>query len=122
MNAEWNAEVPFNLRVRTKRFALQILRMSASLPNTPEAWVVRRQVCRSGTSVGAQYREACRARSKAEFISKMESALQELDETSYWLELAVEAAMLSANAGAVQDEADQLIRIFVSSIKRAKHR
>src|SRR5438874_9031083 len=78
---------PEDLKVRTKRFALRILRMYAALPATTEAQVLGKQVLRSGTSVGAHYREGHRARSSAEFVSKMEVGLQELDETSYWLEL-----------------------------------
>src|SRR5687767_14879628 len=86
----------FDLKVRTKKFALRIIKLFSSLPKTPEAQVVGKQVLRSGTSVGAQYREACRSRSNSEFISKMQSSLQELDETAYWLELLVEGEMIGA--------------------------
>jgi four helix bundle protein len=123
MNAESRDPPPFDLRERTKRFAVLVIRFAASLPNSPEAWVVRRQVCRSGTSVGAQYREACRARSPAEFVSKMESALQELDETQYWLEIAEAAGMTVESPDApIRAETDELIRIFVASAKTAKSR
>ncbi len=77
-----------DLRVRTKAFALRVIRLYCSLPKVTEAQVLGKQVLRSGTSVGAQYREAVRARSRAEFVSKIETALQELEETviglSYW--------------------------------------
>ena len=72
---------PMDLRLRTKRFALGIISLFTALPVRPQAQVMGKQVLRSGTSVGAHYREACRARSDAEFISKMEGALQELEET-----------------------------------------
>jgi four helix bundle protein len=93
------------------------------LPKTSEAQVIGKQLLRSGTSSGAQYREACRARSNAEFISKMESGLQELDETSYWLELLIEGAIVQPNLLApLLDEANQLIAIFVTCVKNAKDR
>jgi four helix bundle protein len=77
--------------------------------------------CRNGTSVGAQYREACRAKSPADFINKMEGSLQELDETGYWLELLVESKILPAEGIVdLQKETDELIAIFVSSINTAK--
>ncbi len=111
----------FDLKSRTKSFALRIIKLFTSLPKTAEAQVIGKQILRSGTSVGAQYREACRARSNSEFISKMASSLQELDETSYWLELLVDANFIKAEKlKSLQDEADQLIAIFVSSIKTAK--
>jgi len=79
----------FDLKLRTKQFALRIIKLFSSLPKTAVAQVIGKQVLRSGTSVGAQYREACRSRSNSEFISKMTSSLQELDETTYWLDLLV---------------------------------
>ncbi len=114
---------PQDLRERTKAFALRIIRLSRALPNRPEGWVLGKQVLRSGTSVGVQYREACRARSCAEFVSKLESALQELDETAYWLELLAEAEIISGERlAALQGEADELIAIFITSINTAKSR
>jgi four helix bundle protein len=79
-----------DLRTRTKKFALRMIRLYQGLPKSGEAQVIGKQLLRSGTSVGAQYREACRAKSPADFISKMEGSLQELDEILYWLELLVE--------------------------------
>ncbi len=72
-----------DLKIRTREFALRIIRLYTSLPKTAEAQVIGKQVLRSGTSVGAHYREACRAKSNADFISKVEGGLQELEETLY---------------------------------------
>ena len=84
------------LKSRTKSYALRIIKLFKSLPKTVEAQVIGKQILRSGTSVGAQYREACRSRSTAEFISKIESSLQELDETAYWLELLVDGGFFKS--------------------------
>src|SRR5262245_44086804 len=117
-----DADKPEDLKVRTKRFALRILRLYAALPTTTEAQVLGKQVLRSGTSVGAHYREAHRARSTAEFVSKLEVALQELDETLYWLELLVEGGVIAENRlSGLAAEASELIAILVASVKRAKH-
>lgn len=111
----------FDLKARTKQFALRIIKLFRSLPRSADAQVIGKQILRSGTSVGAQYREACRSRSNSEFISKMASSLQELDETAYWLELLVEGNFVKAEKlTELQDETEQLIAIFVSSIKTAK--
>src|SRR5215213_618992 len=83
-----------DLSARTKDFALRVVRLLCALPKTTEAQVLGKQVLRSGTSVGAHYREAMRARSTAEFISKIEGGLQELEETSYWFELIADAGIL----------------------------
>ena len=110
-----------DLRARTKRFALRIIRLYQSLPKSGEAQVIGKQVLRSGTSVGAQYREACRAKSPADFINKMEGSLQELDETAYWLELLVEGNIVKAELlNELEKETDELIAIFVSSVKTTK--
>jgi four helix bundle protein len=111
-----------DLKKRTKAFALRIVRLYSALPNSIVAQVLGKQVLRSGTSVGAHYREASRARSTAEFISKLEVALQELDETLYWLELLEEGAIVpSASLTNLKVEAEELIAIFVSSVTTAKH-
>jgi four helix bundle protein len=89
-----NNEKKPDLRKRTKQFALRIIRMSSAYPRSEAASIINHQVLKSGTSVGAHYQEACRSRSVAEFISKMEGALQELDETQYWLELTAEGEIL----------------------------
>ena len=96
--------------------------MYSALPNRIDAGILGKQVLRSGTSVGAHYREACRARSPAEFISKMEVGLQELDETAYWLELLVESGIVpDARLAPLRQETDELIAMFAASVKTAKH-
>ena len=110
-----------DLRKRTKLFALRIIKLYESLSKSTEAQVVGKQVIRSGTSVGAHYREAKRARSTAEFISKIECGLQELDETLYWLELLSESGIVTeSRLSALKTEADELMKILVSSVKTAK--
>jgi four helix bundle protein len=110
-----------DLRDRTKAFALQIIRTSAAIPKTTEAQVLGKQLLRSGTSVGANYREAFRGRSKAEFISKCGDSLRELEETGYWLELLVDANIVPAEKlSALRQECDELIAIFVTILKRSK--
>jgi four helix bundle protein len=84
-----------DLRTRTKRFAIRILRLYRDLPAKEEARILGRQLLRSGTSVGANYRAACRARSKAEFVAKLGIVLEESDETVFWLELLLEAGIVS---------------------------
>ena len=112
-----------DLKVRTKSFALRVVRLYGALPKTIEAQVIGKQALRSGTSVGAHYREACRARSTAEFISKIEGGLQELEETVYWLELLAEAEILPlAKLSALLKEAGELTAILVTSVKTAKTR
>jgi four helix bundle protein len=112
---------PPDLRVRTKLFALRIIRMYSTLPNTNVAQVLGKQLLRSGTSVGAHYREGCRARSTAEFISKLEGGLQELEETAYWLELLVEGEVVPADKlRSLQQETNDLTAIFVTCVKKAK--
>jgi four helix bundle protein len=119
-----NEKQPADLGDRTKKFALRVIRLFASLPRAKEeARVMGRQLLRSGTSVGAHYREARRARSNAEFISKMKGALQELDESVYWMELLVDAGLVRAQKLApLMDEASELIAIFVTSVRTAKRR
>ena len=110
-----------DLRERTKNFALGVVRMFATLPKTTEAQVLGRQVLRSGTSIGANYREAYRARSRSEFIAKCGDCLREIEETSYWLELLVVADIISSEKLAfLRDECDELTAIFVSIIKQTK--
>jgi four helix bundle protein len=104
-----------------KTYALRIIKLYQSLAKSGEAQVIGKQVLRSGTSVGAQYREACRAKSPADFINKMEGGLQELDETGYWLELLIDGKIISNDKLAdLQKETDELTAIFVASVKTAK--
>lgn len=112
---------PRDLRERTMEFALRIVRMFCALPKTAEAQVIGKQVLRSGTSPGAHYREASRARSRKEFVSKLEGGLAELDETDYWLELLARANIVSPQRlQPLRDEALELLRIFVASVRPAK--
>jgi len=83
-----------DLKVRTKSFALRVIKLYSMLPKTTVAQVLGKQVLRSGTSVGAQYREAQRAKSDADFINKIQGSLQELDETAYWIELMGETGII----------------------------
>ena len=108
---------------RTKDFALRIVRLYTSLPKRTEAQVLGKQLLRSGTSVGAQLREGKRSRSDAEMISKIESALQELEETGYWLELLAEAGIVEKHLLAdLHREANELTAILVTSVKTLKAR
>jgi|SRR5882724_13296731 len=110
-----------DLRKRTREFALRIIKLYAALPKTTEAQVLGKQLLRSGTSVGAHYREACRAKSNADFISKIEGALQELDETLYWLELLADAKIVKAERlEPLGSETNELIAMFVSMAKGLK--
>jgi four helix bundle protein len=112
-----------DLRIRTKQFALRVVRLYSALPNSAVAQTMGKQLLRSGTSIGAHYREASRARSDAEFISKLEVALQELDESAYWLELLASAEIVPAQKLAdLQNETDQLLAILVTCVKNAKSR
>ena len=112
-----------DLRGRTKQFALRIIRMYTALPKEQVAQVLGKQALRSGTSIGAHYREANRARSDAEFLSKVRLALQELDETAYWLELLIEAEIVPiAKLGDLLRETDELLAIFVTIAKKVEEK
>lgn len=114
---------PNDLRGRTKTFALRVIRLFGALPKTTEAQIVGKQALRSATSIGAHYREASRARSNAEFVSKIEVALQELEETAYWFELMVDGEIVPrARLADLQRENDELIAIFVTIANKAKRR
>jgi len=106
---------------RTTEFGLRVVKMFVALPKTEEARVLGKQVLRSGTSVGANYREARRSRSTAEFIAKIGDCLKELDETDYWLELIVRAEIVPpTKLAALRDETNQLLAIFTTISKNAK--
>ena len=110
-----------DLRDRTKAFALRVVRMVSALPKTTEAQVLGKQLLRSGTSIGANYREAFRARSKLEFIAKCGDSLRAIEESAYRLELLVESGIASAEKLApLRQECDELTAIFVTILKRAK--
>ena len=115
------SEPPFDLRERTLNFALRIVQMFVALPKTEEARVLGKQVLRSGTSVGANFREAHRARSKPEFIAKVGDCLKELDQSSYWLELLTRSSIVPVSKlASLQDETHQLIAILTTISKNAK--
>ena len=116
-----NAEKRPTLRDRTRDFALQVIRLYAGLPKTAEAQVIGKQMLRAGTSVGAHHREAIRSRSDAEFVSKIEGAQQELEETMYWLELAAaERLAPSDKLDAASNEADELMAMLAASARTVK--
>jgi four helix bundle protein len=109
------------LQIRTKRFAVAVIRFFSNLPKNEAARVIGRQLLRSGTSIAANYRAACRSRSVADFISKINVVLEETDETLFWLELLVDAQLVDSRATAsLSGECDQLLKIFSASIATAK--
>lgn len=109
------------MKKRTKTFALQVIRLVESLPKSKTADVIGRQLLRCGTSVGANYRAACRARSQADFIAKMGIVEEEADESLYWMELLIEAGIVeSKKLESLMKEADELLAITVASIKTAR--
>jgi four helix bundle protein len=109
------------LEKRTKRFAITIIKLSSLLPNTPEGRVIRNQITKSGTGIGANYREANRARSKADFSNKISIAESEASETVYWLEIIEELEWTENQmVKSVMNEADELLAIFTSIGKNMK--
>jgi four helix bundle protein len=112
---------PEEMRIRTRTFALRVIRLAESLPETPTARVIRNQMIRCGSSVGANYRAACRAKSKPDFAAKMGIVEEEADETVYWIELLCDAGIVRLQR--VKDllkEADEILAITVASIKSVK--
>lgn len=109
------------LKLRTKQFAIRIVRLFHSLPATDEARTLGKQLLRSGTSVAANYRAVCRARSKAEFIAKLGIVVEEIDETVFWLELFAETGVVrESRMGSITQEANELLAIFTTSQMTAK--
>lgn len=116
-------DIKNDLRERTTEFALRIVRLYKSLPKTTESQILGKQVLESGTSVGAQFRESQRAKSDADFIHKLQSVLQEADETAFWLELLVRAEIVPAKRlEALRKETDELIAILVTIVTKVKKR
>src|SRR4051794_38937980 len=110
-----------DLLPRTKQFALRVIRLFGRLPTTTEAQVIGKQLLRSGTSVAANYRESCRARSEAEMIAKLAIVEQELDESMLWMELLIESEIVRREMLVdLVDEAEQLLKMTVASIKTIK--
>ena len=111
------------MKRRTKQFALRIIRLVESLPKGRTANVIGHQLLRSGTSVGANYRAACRAKSNADFISKTRTVEEETDESLYWVELLIEAEIVKSDSiESLMKEADEILAITVASINTAKKR
>ena len=111
------------MRARTKDFAKKVISLCRELPATQEGRLIGTQFFRSGTSVGANYRAACRARSKADFISKLSIVLEETDESLYWMEILNENKIVNSKLlTGLMEEAKELIAIFVSSLNTAKGR
>ncbi|NCC50616.1 MAG: four helix bundle protein [Spartobacteria bacterium] len=109
------------LKTRTKQFALRIMRLVDALPKTMAGRAIGNQIVRSGTSVGANYRAACRGRSKAEFAAKLGTVAEEADETCFWLELVIEGNLLPREqVEPLYKEADELTAIFTSGVRTAK--
>jgi four helix bundle protein len=110
-----------DLRTRTKNYALRIIRLHRRLPKSTESQVIGKQLLRSGTSVGAQFREAYRAKSGPDFISKLTGSLQELDESSYWIELLIESDIVAIEKlTPLLNETNELIAILTTIVKRQK--
>lgn len=113
----------YQMRERTKKFALRIIKMSSALPRKREADVLGRQVVRSGTSIGANYRESLRASSRRHFLTITETALREADETDYWLELIAESGFLRpARMGSIMQECRELVAILSATARTTRRR
>lgn len=109
------------LQERTKQFALRVIKLVEALPTTTAGKTIGKQLIRSGTAVGANYRAACRGRSKAEFVAKIGTAAEEADESAFWMELIMEAGILEkSRVLPLYHEADELTAIFTPSGRTAK--
>ena len=112
-----------DMKTRTKQFALRVIRLVERLPNTKTANVIGNQLLRSGTSVGANYRAACRAKSTADFINKLAIVEEEADESMYWMELLIELNQIKNNlVENLHNENDEILSIVVSAIKTTKEK
>ena len=122
-NAELKGEVVLqvDLKDRTREFALAVVQLVEDMPHARTADVIARQLLRAGTSVGANYRAACRARSRREFVAKLGIVEEETDEAQFWLDIAAERGLADPDrVSALADEARQLVAIIVSSIRTAR--
>jgi four helix bundle protein len=109
------------LRERTKRFALRVMKLTEALPRTTTGRAIGSQLVRSGTSVGANYRAACRGRSRAEFVAKIGTVAEEADESAFWMELIVEGGLLKPDlVDPLRREAEELTAIFTASGRTAR--
>jgi four helix bundle protein len=123
MRRDDRAAAAEEMKRRTKRFALRIVRLFKALPKNEEARVIGRQLLRSGTSVGANYRAVCRARSNKEFVAKMGTVVEETDETAFWIELLIEGEIVSEKR--LRDllaETNELLAIFAASYHTARQK
>jgi four helix bundle protein len=116
-----NIDFVKEMQVRTKAFALRVIRLFQQLPRTEEARILGKQILRSGTSVAANYRAACRAKSRADFVSKLGTTVEETDEILFWLELLEEAGIVPpSKLETLKQENDELLRILSTSLATAK--
>ncbi|MCA0381237.1 MAG: four helix bundle protein [Bacteroidetes bacterium] len=113
-----------DLKQRTKKFALSIIKLAEQLPHNRVGWTFTDQIIRSATSVVANYRAACRAKSDKDFISKMETVIEEADETLFWLEMIDESNIITdkTDLSPITKESNELLSIFVASVKTVKSR
>jgi len=114
---------PEEFKNRTKAFAVRVIKLVDSLPNARSTIAIASQLVRSGTSVGANYRAACRAKSKADFISKLGTVEEEADETLYWMELLIDAGKVkAAQLSSLMKEAGEILAMVCASLNTAKFR
>ena len=113
-----------DLKQRTKKFALSVIKLAEQLPQNRVGWTFTDQIIRSATSVAANYRAACRAKSDKDFISKMETVIEEADETLFWLEMIDESNIITdkTDLSPITKESNELLSIFVASVKTVKSR
>lgn len=121
MNPEKSHKTRQDLRLRTRQFALRVIKLVTKTPKSGVGKVISQQILRSGTSVGANYAEAFRSRSRADYINKHQICLQELEETLYWLDLLTDSGVFEQDLLALlKAETNELISIFIAIIKTAK--
>jgi four helix bundle protein len=112
-----------SLKARTKQFGLRVMKLVDALPNTTSGRAIGNQLVRSGTSVGANYRSACRGRSDAEFVAKLGVVVEEADESGYWMELIIDGALLPAKqVSPLLKESEELVALFTASIRTTRTR
>ena len=111
------------IKIRTKQIGLEVIKLIDELPDKPSAWAIAKQIVRSSTSVGANYRAACRAKSEADFINKLKIVEAEADETLYWLEILEESDLIpSPRIEVLKREVNEIISIVVASIKTIRNK
>ncbi len=111
------------IKKRTKNIGLEIIKLTDELPNKPSAWVIIKQIIRSSTSIGANYRAACRAKSTADFINKLKIVKEETDETIYWLEIMEESGLIMpGRINALKNELNEILSIIFTSIKNLRNK